>query len=890
MSATSDSTVRRRLRPEVSATAEALEASQQQIAEAHSRGLDAVQVCARLTTAIDATINTLWRAALAEEPDAVAKDLIGGCALVAHGGYGRRQLAPASDIDLMVLHQPGLVRHAERITQRITRDIFDLGLDLGHSLRTIDDGLQMAKSDAVIATSLVEARHVAGDTGLVDRFKTAYAATLQRRGRVACQQFVDARRAERDKYGETVYLLEPNIKRSRGGLRDVHLLRWLWYVQTGVSDIDRLHTMGVISKFDHHRLCSSRNFMLRVRNELHFRGQRATDTLHRSEQLHVASAFGYVEGGGLRAVERFMRDYFRHAGHVSFLATRLSDLTTANKSAVSRVLEPIVSRSIAKNYRVGFNEISATPTGLERLKHRPEEVLNLVELARQTGRRISAETWYTVYRAAPDYKNELTAETCERFLALLGETEGSEQALKRLHELAVLEKILPAFGRARCLLQFNQYHKYTVDEHCLRSVGAATSFAKRDDTLGETYRRIKRKDLLHLALLTHDLGKGHDEDHSVVGEAIARQSASRLNLVDKDASQVAFLVRRHLAMSHLAFRRNTNDPEVIADFSELVQTPETLAMLFVLTCADMASVGPGVLNDWKVNVLSELFRRTDALLRDEKQTLDARRGAVRDGVWSVLRPAEHDDEMLKQLFDSLPESLIVSRSAGAVASLIRRLKRVRTGEKPADRVDAWGAYLPDGKTIELLAAVADGAGRGVFSSMAGALASKGLSILSAETSIVAGGVLLLRYTAEDSRVTQSTNAAEANRRVQSLCAAVEASVDRDDPPTFPQVWGADRAVAARELSGQPDEVRVDTNLSDECAIFEVFTVDRVGLLYRLARALHEMELIIRFAKIATSLDQVVDVFYVTERDETKPTDNERLEAVRQRLLAVLEAE
>ncbi|TWT43421.1 Bifunctional uridylyltransferase/uridylyl-removing enzyme [Botrimarina hoheduenensis] len=850
-----------------------------------------MQVCGRLTTAVDTAIETLWKAALADLPDRQARLLSTDCALVAHGGYGRRQLAPLSDIDLMVLHQPGAVREAEQLTQRLTRDIFDVGLDLGQSLRTIDDALQMAKSDAVVATSLVESRLVVGDASLVERFKTAYSATLQRRGRNACKQFVAARKAERDKYGETVYLLEPNLKRSRGALRDVHLLRWLWYVQTGVCDLDRLHSMGVISKFDHHRLCSSRDFLLRVRNDLHFGAARASDTLHRAEQLRIAKAMGYSEGGGLRAVERFMRDYFRHAAHVSFLTTRVADLTTANKGGVSRVLEPVLSRAVAGGYRVGFNEVTATAVGLDRLRRMPEEAIKLVEVARDTDRRIAQETWYAVYRAAPDYPTDVSPETGERFLKLLAKPIGLGTALKRLHELAVLERIVPALARTRCLLQFNQYHKFTVDEHCLRSVDQATRFAERQDTLGEVYRQLPNKALLHLALLLHDLGKGQEGDHSVTGEAIARRTAARLRLDDADADQLALLVRQHLAMSLLAFRRNTNDPDLVAEFAKLVGTRETLAKLFVLTCADMAAVGPGVLNDWKVGVLSDLYLRTDDTLADVRRPQEDRHGAARTAVWQILRGPERDDSLLKEFFGSLPVSFVAGRSPGAVASTLRRLKRVyQTSEgEHQGQVEVWGNYLADGRTLELIAAIADGAGRGVFSAMAGALASKGLSILSAETTIVAHGVLLLRYAAEDSRMSEATNAAEANRRVQSLCAAATSSIGRDEPPVFPQVWGADRHVAQAALTGQPDEVRIDTTLSDECAIVEVFTIDRVGLLYRLARALHELDLVIRFAKIATSLDQVVDVFYVTERDGTKPTDNDRLETVRHQLMGVLEA-
>ncbi|MEN0109258.1 MAG: hypothetical protein AAF805_00900, partial [Planctomycetota bacterium] len=240
---------------------------------------------------------------------------------------------------------------------------------------------------------------------------------------------------------------------------------------------------------------------------------------------------------------------------------------------------------------------------------------------------------------------------------------------------------------------------------------------------------------------------------------------------------------------------------------------------------------------------------------------------------------------------SLPESFLATRSARAVAGALRRMRRVTRGDRPTtDGVgrtdaDAWGGYLDDQTTLDLIAAVEDGAGRGVFSAMAGALSSKGLRILSAETALVSGGVLLLQYTAEDPRA--ATNAAEANRRVGSITTAMVHAVDSDEPPEMPRVWGADRAEAAAALSAKPTEVRIDRDLSDECLIVEVFTVDRVGLLYELARGLHDLGFVIRFAKIATSLDQVVDVFYLTERDLSKPTGAEREAAIRDRLLTVI---
>ncbi|MEQ8850124.1 HD domain-containing protein [Botrimarina sp.] len=891
------------------------------IRESHRRGLEPIRVGARLSAAADIAVGALWEAALADLPAASSSALAGGCALVAHGGYGRRQLAPLSDIDLMILYAPSAKAPARDLSRRLTGELFDLGMEVGHSLRTVDEALTLARRDAVVATSLLESRRLFGSQDLYERFAETFRAATQRRGPSACAEFVAARREERRRYGETVYLLEPNIKRSRGALRDIHLTRWLWFVQHGVTDLDRLRSLGAVSKMDHHRLTSARDFLLRVRNELHYgadvggadvggadvggadagadrpppagRPRRGGDALHRHEQLRIADVLGYRDGDGIRPVERFMRDYFRHAGFVWFLASRLSELTTRRRSVV-RALEPVLAKSIASDYRVGFGEISATETGKQKLARDTAEPLRLLDLARDHGKRIAQDTWYAVYRTAYNLPSDLSVEAARRFVAAMTRREGLPQYLRRAHDLTILEKVLPPFRDVRCLLQFNQYHKFTVDEHSLRAVQAAVQFADRDDRLGAVCRAVKDPAVLHLALLLHDVGKARPGDHSVAGEQIAIETGRRLGLGEQRTATLALLVRHHLRMSHLAFRRDTTQPALVREFAELVATPDTLGTLLVLTCADMAAVGPGVLNDWKVGVLEDLYRRTYDRLTDNTLRIEDRRNAVRTSVWKQLTAEERDRSELKDLFQSLPESFLLSRSATALTGALRRMGRVATAAPPPTGgvgrpgVDAWGGYHRDETTLEMVAAVADGAGRGVFSSMAGALSAKGLRILSAETALLAHGVLLLRYTADDP--TPAANAAEANRRVQAVATAMAYSVDSDEPPRLPTVWGAERQAAEAALSGMPNEVRIDTSLSDDSAIVEVFTIDRPGLLYRLARTLHEVGLVIRFAKIATSLDQVVDVFYVTTRDGDKPTDDDQLAEVRRRLMAVIDGE
>ncbi len=303
-----------------------------------------------------------------------------------------------------------------------------------------------------------------------------------------------------------------------------------------------------------------------------------------------------------------MRDYFRHAGHVWFMAARMSEIMPP-KPTVQRVIGSLLSRNIEQDYRVAGAEISATQLGRGKLQKRVDEVLRLVDLARLFGCRIGHETWYFVYRAAPNLSSQLTPETITRFLEVLDNPAQLGNLLRRLHELAVLEKVIPEYANARCLLQFNQYHKYTVDEHGIRAVEKATFFAERDDFLGQTYRGLSDKRLLHLALLIHDLGKGQERDHSIVGEEIARRTAERLQLPEPQATLLATLVLKHLDLTLLAFRRDTSDPAMLAQFVEVLGGPEGLKLLYLISCADMDAVGPGVLNDWKVEVLTELYRR-----------------------------------------------------------------------------------------------------------------------------------------------------------------------------------------------------------------------------------------------------------------------------------------
>lgn len=868
-----------RLRLELLAARELLVEERQLIQEQHDKGITSIQVCGRLTSSVDITIQRLYDMILADQPRADVEALREHCILIAHGGYGRRQLAPFSDVDLMILHDGKAPSAVSTLTRRLTQDIFDVGLQLGQSVRTTSEALQLARTDPLVGTSLVESRLLFGNSELYEKYHSELVNMYDRRRTPLAAAFIDARRQERLKYGETVFVLEPHVKKSRGGLRDIHLYRWLWFLKNQESDPDRLHMLGHLSKFDHRRLSSSTSFLLRVRNEMHFAAGSARDTLSRPEQVRLAARFGYRGREGLLPVEEFMRDYFSHTSHIWFLAHRMSDLSTP-PSTMARVLGPVLGRNIDQDYRIGLHEISATQLGRTKLKSRTEEVVRLVDLARLNDRRIAQETWYHIYRSAPELPDALDNATARRFLQFMDNPLQLGESLRRLHELGVLEKVVPEFNHARYLLQFNQYHKFTVDEHCIRAVEEATRFVTRQDRLGDVYRAFPRKWLLHLALLLHDLGKGFDCDHSEVGAEMALANATRLGLAPGDKQILRILVRRHLEMSHLAFRRDTSDEETIARFAESLQTPEQLTMLYLLTCADLAAVGPGVLNDWKVEVLTDIHTRALRTMRPEGAPAPNPRQILRGQVTQLLRSDERTARWISKQLDLLPEAFLARRAPDQIIHLLQRLRALEENQSAA-----WGEYLPDSKTVEFTAGIAGGVGRGIFSRMAGALSSFGMQILAAETVVLADELLLLRYVTED---TEHKTTPTPSQRIDRITAAMVASIDATDPPKFRRLWGQDQIAASAALVQIPNEVRIDPSLPGDATIIEVFAVDRLGLLYELARAIHELGLVIRFAKIGTSLDRVVDVYYVTERDGTRPTEPARLEEIATRLQQVIE--
>jgi [protein-PII] uridylyltransferase len=865
-------------RPAVTAAREHLAAGRRRLHEQHNAGSPGIQVCAALTELLDEVVLEVFNAALADLAPGDDHPLRTDVALVAHGGYGRRDVAPYSDVDLMILHNRRVYREVAPLAKRLLHDLFDVGLALGQSVRTPEDACRLAYKDATIFTSLVESRWLAGTESLVERFVNRFRRGAQRRWRGMFGAIRKERAEERGQFGETVYLLEPNIKRSPGGLRDIQLLRWVGFARYGQAEPESLALMNVLAKDDQQALRSAWEFLLRLRNEMHFHAGKSADGLERAEQVRIAEVFGYEGAESLLPVEQFMRDYFSHTSAVRYIVARFVE-GAQPWMQVREFFAPFVSIGVDNDYRIGPLRISATNTGLQKIKANLAETLRLMDLSNQRNKEIAHHTWKAVREAARDFPNEISSQVAERFLSLLEQPARLGPLLYKLHELGVLEKIIPEFAHARCLLQFNEYHKFTVDEHCIRAVEQATEFHSRRDKLGEVYRGIKEKRTLHLALLIHDLGKGHVEDHSELGARIANETAYRLNLPHREAGKLRFLVHKHLMMSHLAFRRDTSDEHVILQFAVEVGSPERLAMLFVLTCADLAAVGPGVLNDWKLEVLTDLYERTLQHLSGDSPTAvaDRRRAALR----TILQP-EPEFPWFEAQIKTLPSSMLHGAPPQRVAEDLRHLRTVGDGE-----VKTWCRYLPETHTVEFTIGTHENITPGVFHKLTGALSGQGLHILSADINTLPGGLILDRFIVQDPDFVEEPPAG----RIGQITSRLGDSLRSDQPPAFRRVWQRAATPAAAKVPALPTQVRIDNTTSEHYTILDVFATDRMGLLYTITRTLFELGLSVSLAKISTKLDQVVDVFYVTDQQGRKVHDENWLAEIRRRVhdaIAILE--
>ncbi len=866
------------LKPVVLRCRERLRQGREKIRRQHDGGSPGTQVSILLADLYDDIVLDVWAEATSEfESDS----RLSGVVLVAHGGFGRRDLSPYSDADLMLLTTRRSAGLAAQLAGVLTRDLVDVGFQVGFAIRTPAEACSLAWRDPVIFSSLTESRLLAGGLHVYAKYFESLRKGAKRRCRWLLGPLVEARREERRKWGETNYLLRPNVKRSRGALRDIQLIRWVGFARFGESDLERLVKLDALPEEDFRRLRRAYSFMLRLRHELHFRSGRGQDVLDRPTQLEIAEAWGYLGREGVLPVEAFMQDYFEHTRNVRYASAFFTD-DNRSRSFTGRLIEVALSRRIDDQIRMGPTHIWVRESELEAFANSLTDVLRLMHLANHHRRRISHPTWHAIRQAMQEREpSRPSPAAISYFLGLMSRPGRLASLLNRLHELRVLEQLIPAMKRCRGLLQFNAYHKYTVDAHCIRAVQEATNLEESTTPMGRRYRRLRDKTLLHLALLLHDLGKGYDEDHCEVGRRIAKETAERLDLDPASSETLQWLIHKHLVVNVFAFRHNLTDPEVVLGFAADVASVRRLELLIVHAVADLAAVGPGVATEWKMHLIEELYRRarryfeTGNLPGESDEEVEGLQGAIREALDKRGAP-----KSTYELLDSLPLSLLRRNNP---EDLSEELFQTAEWLAHGGRSRCTGRYDPSVAAMRYTVLHHEGSRRiGTFARATGALSGCGLTIMRANIESVGEDLAW-----DDFWVIDPDYPGEPpSRRSDEVCEQITRLLENPELPLPSQrrTWPSPRIREPDAVNLLPTKVTFDNETLDRYTIVSLFAYDRVGLLYRVAQALAEARVVLHFAKIDTHLDQIADVFYVTEQDGSTIRDPQRQQDLRRAML------
>ncbi len=802
-------------------------------------------------------------------------------ALLAIGGYGRRELFPYSDLDILLLHNETLGDALQPVAQFIYYVLWDLGFKVGQSVRTLTETLDASKSDHTMLTALLDARLVTGQRRLL----TKLMRLLQEEANdTRVRQFTEEKLAERDgrheKHGNSRYLLEPNIKDGKGGLRDLHTLYWIARYAYGVRNMKELVNRGLFTDEEYKRFQRALRFLCVVRMELHYMAGRAEERLTFDKQRALAEKLGFRETEANRAVERFMKRYFLVAGDVGAL-TRLvcASLEAHHRRAPKKLWELWRPRS----RRLGGLKLAGERLDFpsdDALEKQPLLMFELFHQSLEEEIDIHPEALQAVSRHLHlvDKAFRENPEANQRFLTILLSDNNPADTLRRMREVGLLGKFLPDFARVVGQMQFDMFHIYTVDEHILRAVGILHdlergAYAESIPIASEVVKMVQSRRVLFLCALCHDIAKGRGGDHAKKGAAISRQLAKRFGFSAAETDIAEWLVLHHQEFSDTAHKRDLTDPDTVRRFVDLVQSLERLRLLLVLTVVDMHAVGPHIWNGWKAALLRELYRRAEQLIRTGSLDAPAPEQAL-GNVLATLSPEER--QVADRYIAEAEPAFLGSCPEDEHALILTMLARIWLGGDTL-ALDFASHVFHDISRVIVIAP--DRAG--LLADVTGAFAREGVSVAGARITTLKSGWAVQLWQVQDTGSQAITDGAKRKRLHKALESAIAANAPAPPLPKQP-------ASRKHEHFDTPIELFFENGYSGTCTILEITAPDRVGLLHTLCRTLADAGINIASAHIGTYGEKAVDVFYLKDRFGMKLDHPGKLKTLEENLLRALQ--
>ena len=804
-----------------------------------------------------------------------------GVSIVALGGYGREELSPYSDIDLLFLHREGSKDLAEEVVERLLYLLWDTKMDVGNCTRSLGEcrELSMDRNDVTILSSLLDSRFICGDRALYDDLENEiYGEVLPKISRDFIRRKIEERDTRGERYGKTLYILEPNVKEGRGGLREFQTAMWIAQANYKAKSFEEVLQRGFVSEKEYRVMRKCINFLLLVRAQLHYQAKKREDNLSFELQTQVAKSFGYREGK-LRAVEKFMRIYYLRAAVVVQQSRRLTE--KCNRAYARRRLTKKAVH-LDHGFTIQGKYLSVTSRNVF-----SEDFCNFLRAFEYADRHSVEFSEYLELLmgeqvARIDEKVRNDPEFNRIFLRLLRFGKDVSKMLLKMNEIRLLGRFIPEFAKIVCMVQFDSYHVYTVDIHSIFMVREIErlinyEYEKKFPFLTKVAESLVKKHVLFLACLFHDMGKGQGGSHAQKGAAMIPKIAERMGLGASDAEQLEFLVRHHLAMVHFSQRRDLDDPVVLKRLAKSIPNEETLSLLYLLTFADIRSVGPDVWKDWTGMLLQELYVKTLRQMSAGTYRRKTEEEWMEKMTSDIVADAagEIPERKVMKTLKKMPVSYFSQFSR---QNILRHVKLINsTEEEFATEVIRYEGYdeftvcAPDRK--------------GIFSVFCGILSANGLNILGARIVTTLDKKAFDVFYVERTDYLTEEEYAEVWKKVdKNLNKVLRGDVEVDD---LVERRRRNYSSYGRKIPEYPPEIVFDNESSEKATVMEVYAHDREGLLYSITKTIAEMELSIDYAKISTRADQVADTFYVRDSRGRKVSGAKKLKKIEDSLISAV---
>lgn len=802
--------------------------------------------------------------------------------MLAAGGYGRAEMAPYSDVDILFLTSPRISQYTKTVIEAVLYILWDLKFKVGHATRAVNECIQLAKTDLTIRTTLLEIRYLTGEERLFDTLnQRLWKELFQKTGPEFVEQKLVERSNRHHKQGGQRFILEPNVKEGKGGLRDLQTLFWITKYLSHAENPEDMIKQGYFTPEEYKQFYEAEEFLWTVRCHMHLLAKRATEQLTFDAQVEVADRLGYKDQDGQRGVEKFMQDYFRHATRVGDLTriflTALEAKHVKKQPGLTLRLMRVVGwgqETASKGYIIEQGRLKFETN--QKIFEDPLNILRLFQEALRSGVLIHPDAMRLVaanLHLIDDHMRQ-TPKAAQIFLSTLLEYGNPERALRRMNELGVLGAFIPEFKRIIAMMQFNVYHHYTVDEHTIQCISSLAEIERGDlkedlPIVSDLLKKGVNRRIIYIALLLHDIGKGLPEDHSSAGARMAKTIAARLGLDEQECETVVWLVRHHLLMSDVAQKRDLSDPRTVRDFARSVKSLNRLNLLTILTVCDIRGVGPGTWNNWKAQLIRTLYYASQSVLQDGINTTD--QFDRTEDAKSAFKDALKENQTLAKTecdrhYDPYWQGLDTNAHV-IFAKLLSNLKDQDIGIN----------IIPDPDRDATRACFVMQDHPGIFSRLAGAVALVGANVVDARTYTSIDGYATAVFWIQD----KNRKPYETDRitRLKSMILRTLGGeiIARDALKSRDKFKKRERDFIV------PTTITFDNEGSEIYTIIEVDTRDRPGLLYDLTHTLSQANIYIASAVIATYGAQAVDVFYVKDTFGLKLHSKNKRDAIERKL-------